>query len=155
VFLWAFFVKLLGLGFSTCRDLKTDTVSLICSKAWINDGSPTLGFLKFGTKGPLADIYQSLAGHTWVDWLFMMGLFLIGITLILGVAMKLAVFSGSLLLLMMWSASLLPANNPLIDDHIVYILALFALLATNNNQAWGLNNWWQKQAIVKKYSLLQ
>jgi len=39
---------------------------------------PTLGFLKFATKGPLADVYQSFAGAAWADWLFMVGLAGIG-----------------------------------------------------------------------------
>jgi hypothetical protein len=50
--LWAFFDKLWGLGFSTCRDAKTGVVTQMCSKAWVNGGSPTTSFLKFAAKGP-------------------------------------------------------------------------------------------------------
>lgn len=72
VFLWAFLDKTFGLGHGT-----TDKA------AWINGGSPTNGFLSKGTSGPLADFYQSFAGATWADWLFMLGLAGIGTALIL------------------------------------------------------------------------
>lgn len=154
-FLWAFFDKLLGLGFATCRNVETDTVAVLCEKAWIHGGSPTTGFLKFATKGPLADFYQSLAGNTFIDVLFMAGLLLIGLALVAGIGMKLATVSGVVLLLMMWSAMLLPENNPLIDDHIIYSIVLLALLAANSRQKWGLRSWWVSQPLVKRFPVLE
>ncbi len=44
-FSWAFIDKVFGLGFATKA-----------AGAWLNGGSPTFGFLKFGTKGPFADL---------------------------------------------------------------------------------------------------
>lgn len=155
IFLWAFLDKLFGLGFATCRDAKTDAVNVMCGKAWLEGGSPTEGFLKFGTQGPFADFYQNLAGLTWVDWLFMMGLLLIGLALITGTALRLATVTGSLLLFMMWTAVLWPANNPLIDDHIVYVFALAGIYMTRDASLWSLRRWWLSQAIVKKYRILQ
>lgn len=154
VFLWAFFDKLLGLGFATCRDATTSAVSVGCEKAWISGGAPTEGFLKFGTQGPFADFYQSLAGKSWVDWLFMIGLLGIGIGLTFGIAMKLSAWSGAIMLLLMWTAALWPANNPVIDDHIVYALALIAIYYLDGQQKLGLRDWWQKQEIVKKLPIL-
>src|SRR5918911_3696589 len=95
--------------------------------AWIHGGSPTQGFLGFATKGPLAGFYQNLAGNPVIDWLFMLGLLGIGLALILGVGMRIAAGSGALLLIMMWSAVLPPANNLFMDDHIVYALVLVFL----------------------------
>ncbi len=155
VFLWAFFDKLFGLGFATCRDPKTEVVDMFCVKAWASGGSPTSGFLSFGTKGPFAEFYQNLVGVAWVDWLFMMGLLLIGLALVLGVAQKLATIAGSLLLFMMWTATLLPENNPVIDDHLIYILVLWGIYINRNTTKWSLNNWWSKQAIVKRLPFLQ
>lgn len=154
IFLWAFFDKLIGLGFSTCRDAKTDVVTTMCDASWLQGGSPTTGFLKFGTKGPLASFYQELAGQGWVDMLFMAGLLLIGTALVFGIAMKLAAITGSLLLLMMWSAALLPEHHPFIDDHIVYIFVIMGLAKAGSNQKWSARNWWSKQQIVKKYPIL-
>lgn len=154
IFLWAFFDKLFGLGYATCRQ-ETGEIIRGCSNAVIEGGSATTGFLKFGTSGPLSDFYQGLAGNSFIDGLFMAGLLGIGIALLLGIGMRIAVATGSLLMLMMWSASLPPENNPLIDDHIIYILVLAGLLLTNKNQVMGLGNWWSKTKLVKTYSWLE
>ncbi len=123
VFLWAFVDKVFGLGFATTAD-----------KAWINGGSPTTGFLSFGVKGPLADIFHSLAGVAVVDWLFMAGLLFVGLALMLNKYVKWACIAGSLMLFFMYLALLWPANNPIIDDHIIYIIAL-ALIAFSYPQS--------------------
>lgn len=155
IFLWAFIDKLMGLGFATCRDAKSDAVTVMCKKAWLEGGSPTTGFLKFGTKGPFAEFYQGLAGNKLVDLLFMAGLLLIGVALITGIANKLAAVSGSLLLLLMWTAVLLPENNPLLDDHIIYIFVLTGIYLSNDNQVWGLKGWWEKQSLSKSLPFLK
>lgn len=155
IFLWAFFDKLFGLGFSTCRDPKTDVVNTMCEKAMINGGSPTTGFLKGATHGPFADFYQSMAGSQLVDILFMSGLLLIGIALVLGIGIKLATLFGSLLMLMMWSSMLPPENNPILDEHIVYILVLLTIGAANADQKFGLRSWWVKLPTVKRLPILQ
>lgn len=155
IFLWAFFDKLFGLGFATCRDASTDTVATMCSKAWLEGGSPTVGFLKFGTKGPFESFYQGLAGNGLIDVLFMAGLLLIGFALVAGIGMRVASVTGALLMLMMWSAALLPENNPILDDHIVYALVLLGLGAANSRQVWGLRGWWVKQPLVKRLPMLE
>jgi hypothetical protein len=53
--------------------------------AWVDGGSPTNGFLSNAPTSPFENIYKDLAGATWADWLFMIGLLLIGVALILGV----------------------------------------------------------------------
>lgn len=113
IFLWAFIDKTFGLGFATAPD-----------KAWIHGGSPTSGFLANGVRGPFADIFHGLAGMALVDWMFMSGLLFVGLTLIFNKYVKWGSITGSLMLLFMYLALLLPENNPIIDDHIVYILVL-------------------------------
>jgi len=154
-FLWAFVDKLFGLGFATCRDPQTEVVTTMCSKAWISGGSPTAGFLKGATRGPFESFYQSLAGNGFIDVLFMAGLLLIGLALIAGIGMRIATISGALLLMMMWSATLLPENNPILDDHIIYSLILLTLLAANSQQKWGLRDWWVNQSLVKRLPILE
>lgn len=156
IFIWAFFDKLFGLGFATCRDAKTEVVSTFCDKAWVNGGSPTTGFLKFAAKGPFKDFYNGLAGNTLIDWLFMVGILLIGIALIAGIATKLAAVTGSLLLLMMWTAALWPDNNPVLDDHIVYIFVLGVIgYSGAANQKLSISSWWSKQSLAKKFPILR
>lgn len=122
VFLWAFLDKTFGLGFATTVE-----------KAWINGGSPTTGFLSFATKGPFAELFQSLAGIAIVDWLFMLGLLGVGVALIFNRYIKWAAIAGSAMLLLMYLAVLPPENNPIIDDHLIYIL-VFAVLAIRNRE---------------------
>ena len=155
IMLWAFFDKLFGLGLATCRDAETDIVTQGCSKAWINGGSPTDGFLKFGSKGPLKDFYATLVGNEFIAILFMVGLLCIGAALLFGVGVRIAAVTGSLLFLMMWSAVLPPANHPFLDDHIVYIFALLVIAASNSNQVLGLGRWWSSIPFVKKNPFLQ
>ena len=156
VFLWAFFDKLIGLGFATCRNVETGAVENMCSKAWLEGGSPTSGFLKFGTEGsPLESMFQSMAGNAFWDWLFMLGLLGIGLALTLGIGMKIAAYAGALLMFFMYLATFQPENNPLIDDHIIYALVLIGLYKVNGKQEFGIGKWWAKQDVVKKHSLLK
>jgi thiosulfate dehydrogenase (quinone) large subunit len=154
IFLWAFLDKLFGLGFSTCRD-KMDAVHVGCSQAWSAGGSPTAGFLGHATKGPFSSAYHNLGGHGWVDWLFMAGLLGVGVGLLLGVAVRLSTVVGSIMLLLMWSSLLWPAQNPLVDEHLVYITVLLALNFSNSQQRWGMRERWLKTGLVKAAPFLE
>jgi thiosulfate dehydrogenase [quinone] large subunit len=153
-FLWAFFDKLLALGFSTGR-AEDGTVDRFGEAAWIHGGSPTKGFLAFGADGPFTDFYHSIAGAAWADWLFMIGLLALGLALTLGVGMRIAGVGGALLYLLMWSVVLPPANNPVIDDHILGAITLVALVLANAGDTWGLSGWWTKKDVVERYPALR
>ncbi|MEO8518807.1 MAG: hypothetical protein ABI438_06465 [Dermatophilaceae bacterium] len=155
VFLWAFLDKAFALGFDTGRNSDTGVVTRFGDAAWIHGGSPTKGFLKFGTDGPLADFYQSFAGAAWADWLFMIALLGIGLGLMLGVAMRITTVSGVALLVMMWSAVLPPANNPFMDDHLIYALTLVMLLLAGAGSMLGLGKAWERLEVVKHHSFLR
>ena len=143
VFLWAFFDKTFGLGLSTK-----------VSNAWVSGGSPTAGFLSKGVNpdSPFASMFNSLAGQGWVDWLFMLGLLGIGLALILGIGLRIAAVSGTILLGLMWLALLPLDNNPVIDDHLVYAAVLW--VAALSKREWSLTNWWLSNDFVKKNSWL-
>ena len=113
IFLWAFLDKTFGLGFATTAD-----------KAWILGGSPTSGFLTHAVVGPFATFFNSLAGVVLVDWLFMLGLLFVGVTLILNKYVKWGALAGIMMLILMYLALLFPENNPFVDDHIVYAVLL-------------------------------
>jgi thiosulfate dehydrogenase [quinone] large subunit len=139
IFLWAFLDKTFGLGHETAS-----------KAAWVNGGHPTLGFLKFGTAGPFTDFYHSIAGDAWADWAFMIGLAGIGVALIAGITMRIAAAGGALLLVLMWSAVLPPANNVFMDDHLVYALVLIALALVKAGHTLGLGAEWERIPFVKK-----
>ena len=144
IFLWAFLDKLFGLGHETES-----------KAAWINGGSPTKGFLSHATTGPFADTYHNIAGQTWADWLFMIGLAGIGTALIAGIAMRIAAATGALLLVLMWTAVLPPENNPFMDDHLIYALVLVSLALANAGRTLGLGQTWERLPLVQQHSLLR
>lgn len=155
IFLWAFFDKLFGLGFATCKSAATGVVNVGCSQAWIHGGSPTTGFLGHATTGPFADFYHHLAGHALVDWAFMLGLLIVGVGLVFGIYVRLAALIGIVMLLLMWSALLWPTNSPGVDEHIIYALALFGIALVDENQVWGMRARWAKTALAKSMPFLK
>jgi thiosulfate dehydrogenase (quinone) large subunit len=158
-FLWAFFDKLLALGFATGavvsdQGVKTG-IDFFGKDAWIHDGNPTLGFLKFGATGPFKGFYNAIAGETWVNVAFMLGLLAIGIALTFGVTMRLGTIAGFVMYLMMWSVALWPANNPVIDDHILGALSMVVLGLTAAGDTWGLGAIWAKTGLVHRFPILR
>ena len=144
VFLWAFLDKTFGLGHETAH-----------GAAWIRGGSPTKGFLAFAAVGPFKGLYHSIAGATWADWLFMVGLLAIGVALLLGVTMRLAAASGALMLVLMWTVALPPANNLFMDDHLIYAMLLVILAAAGAGATLGMGRWWERLPLVSKNSWLK
>lgn len=144
MFVWAFLDKLFGLGHET-----------LSKAAWINGGSPTNGFLAHAPKGPFASFYNSIAGAAWADWLFMAALAGIGVALMLGVTMRIAAASGATLLVLMWSAVLPPANNPFMDDHLIYALVLGVLALTAAGKTLGLGRRWERIPLVTRHGFLK
>ena len=144
IFLWAFLDKTFGLGAATESE-----------NAWIDGGSPTEGFLSFASRGPLKSWFDWMAGDWWADWLFMGGLAAIGVALILGIGMRVAAASGSILLVFMWAAALWPENNPFMDDLLVYAIALIGLAFVHAGDTWGLGKWWSSQPIVENHPVLR
>jgi len=145
IFFWAFIDKLFGLGFATTPE-----------KALFTGGSPTAGFLQFGVHGPFAEFFQGLSGIPLVDWLFMLGLLFVGVSLVLGIFMKLGGYTGILMLILMYTAAgLSPENNPFLDDHIIYIFVILSLMLINSGEYLGLGKWWGNTLLVQKYKFLK
>jgi thiosulfate dehydrogenase (quinone) large subunit len=153
-FLWAFFDKLLALGYATGR-ADDGTVDRFGDAAWINGGSPTEGFLKFGADGPFKGLYNDIAGAAWADWLFMLGLLGIGLALTFGIGMRAAAVAGAFLYLLMWSVVLPPENNPVLDDHILGGLTIVALALTQAGDTWGLGRNWSRTGLALRYPWLR
>lgn len=134
-FLWAFMDKLFGLSFSTPTE-----------RAWINGGSPTTGYLS-NVEGPLAGFYTAMAGNTMIDWLFMLGLLGIGLTLVLGLGARVGALSGALMYVFMYGASLPLATNPILDDHVTGAMILIAIALIPASWAYlGLGKLWTRTA---------
>jgi thiosulfate dehydrogenase [quinone] large subunit len=134
LFLWPFLDKLFGLGFATAPE-----------DAWLAGGSPTLGYLEFGTAGPFAPLFQRMAGNPVVDWLFMLGLLGVGLAMLSGLLVSLAGYAGALMMIILWLSHLPPENNPLLDQHIVYALVLIGLARVRAGRWLGLAGLWRKR----------
>ena len=137
-FLWAFIDKLFGLGFATPE-----------GKGWIDGGSPTMGFLS-SAEGPFAGFYHDLAGTTFANWGFMLGLLGIGLALTLGIGMRIAAAAGATLYVLMWSVALPPANNPFMDEHLIFAGVLVGLALVGAGNTLGFGRSWGKLPIVKR-----
>jgi len=154
VFLWAFFDKAFGWGYSTPS-----------AKAWIHGGSPTKGFLSSVEVGPFQSFFHNIAGTGWANWLFMLGLLGVGLALVLGIGMRIAAGTAVLILALMWFAEYPLARhtsagkasgstNPITDYHFVYAVGAIVLALTYAGHTWGLGKWWASLPIVQKYRWL-
>ena len=154
-FLWAFLDKLLALGFSTGavvndEGARTGIDFLAKDGAWVNGGNPTEGFLAFGVPAhnPFKGLFAAMAGDTWVNVLFMVGLLAIGVTLLTGVGMRIGTAAGALMYLLMYTASLPLENNPIFDDHLLGAISMVVLAAGYAGNTWGLGRAWSSTPLV-------
>lgn len=154
VFLWAFLDKTFGFGYATPK-----------GSGWIDGGSPTEGFLSHLTVGPFADTFNDIAGKGWTDWMFMLGLLGIGAAVMLGVGLRIAAVSGTLLMALMWIAEWPLAKhtptgeptmstNPIVDYHVIYALALIVVAVTYAGNRWGFGRMWARLPFVQRHQSL-
>jgi thiosulfate dehydrogenase [quinone] large subunit len=155
-FLWAFFDKTFGLGYTTTS-----------SNAWIHSGSPTFGFLSHVEVGPFQGLFHSLAGNWLVNWLFMLALLGIGVALVAGVALRIMAMAGVVLLVMMWAAewplarhnstgALTGSTSPFVDYHLIYAITLVMIACiAGAGTIVGFGGRWAKTQIVRRHPMLR
>ena len=110
------------------------------------------GYLK-GAK-TFTGLYQWLASDGmigFIDFLNQWGLTLLGISLILGLWVRWSAILGAILMLLYYFPILdfpkVAEHSYLVDEHIIYALALIVLAKFNAGSVWGLEN---KVKIGKK-----
>jgi thiosulfate dehydrogenase [quinone] large subunit len=144
IFLWAFLDKALGLGFSTPPE-----------RAWINGGAPSQGFLNSdAVVGPLKPFFAAIASPL-SDVLFMLGMLAIGLAVMLGIGLRVSATVGSVLMVAMYLAEWpfganAASNNPLVDYHIIYALALIVVAVLAAGDTWGLGRQWKSLGAVQQ-----
>ncbi|OLS27970.1 MAG: hypothetical protein HeimC3_01330 [Candidatus Heimdallarchaeota archaeon LC_3] len=147
IFLWAFLDKLLGLGFATTPE-----------KAWINGGSPSAGYLSFATnpEGPFYWFFTDiLAPNSQIIDIALMGMLLfVGVALILGIGVRLASLAGIIFMASIWISAIPLENNPIIDEHIIYVLVLLIFAVINAGRWLGFGKQWSNNTFVQKYPIL-
>jgi thiosulfate dehydrogenase [quinone] large subunit len=149
-FLWAFLDKAFGLGFSTCRAPDSSSIDFVCDSAMVQGGSPTYGFLTFGTQrshtGWMFDWMASSAPDSinLADVGFMAALLLGGVALMLGVGVRIAAIGGALLMLFMFLAGdVWPETNPINSSHVIEMVA-FLGIATVGAGRFALQPWFDR-----------
>lgn len=143
IFLWPFLDKTFGLGFSTPAE-----------RAWINGGSPAQGYLG-NVEGPFAGFLQLFA-NPFGDWLFMIGLFGIGVAMIAGAGLRIAAVSGTVLMALMYLAGIpvvVGGSNPIIDSHCIEAILLVIAAVTLSGDTWGVGKVWAR--IIGKHRWLR
>ena len=104
---------------------------------------------------PFASFFNNLAGYAVVDWLFMLGLLGIGLTLTLGVGIRLGAIAGFAMYLFMYAAVMVPENNPVFDDHLIGAISMVVLALTLAGDTWGLGKAWAATKAVKDNPVLR
>lgn len=116
------------------------------------------GFLVNGTQGPLGDWFQSLgtnqAALDVINPLVIWGQVLIGVTLVLGLFTRAGLFWAAAMMMMFYLAQFPPANNPFMDDHLVYILLFGLLGALGAGRILGVDAWIERIPWVKRNRLV-
>ena len=140
---WAFMDKMFGLGFPSTPDV-----------AFVNGGSPTEYYLTYLVDGPFEGFWNSLTGNAVIDWLLMLGLIAVGVSMMLGVASKLSTIGFVVMMTLMFTLSVPPSDNPLLDYHVIYIIAALAVYWMGGYTGIGLGRRWSELAIVRRLPIL-
>ena len=84
---------------------------------------------------------------------------ILGVSLILGIFVRLSSLGGVLLMLLYYFPILqFPYPNPhafIVDEHIIYAVILLFFAATHAGRAWGLENWCSNLSVCSKYPRLR
>lgn len=162
-FLWAFLDKTFGLGYAT------DTAS-----AWIHGGSPASGVM-FALTGPFTGFYQTVTGghavagftaqgapigfvpvNTWIDWVYMASMLLIGIGLMTGIMTRIAAIGGIVWMAIFYTATFFADGryNPFYDVHVLTALVLVGIIVVDAGRYLSLGRYWRRFELVQKHLIL-
>lgn len=94
-----------------------------------------------------------------VDFINEWGLVLLGLSLILGVGVRLSSTLGAALMLLYYFPALkFPYPNPhsyIVDEHIIYALVLLFFAVVRAGRVWGLENWCSNLPICSRFPWLR
>jgi len=83
---------------------------------------------------------------------------LLGVSLILGIGVRLSSFLGALLMLLYYIPLGFPRPNPnafIVDQHVIYIFVLFFFASIKAGRFMGLENWCSGLPICSKFPKLR
>lgn len=107
------------------------------------------------------EFYQWLASPAnigWVNFINEWGLTLLGLSLILGIGVRLSSVLGAVLMILYWFPVLqfpYTEHGFLVDEHIINASILLYFAAVRAGRVWGLENWCSKLPICSKFPRLR
>lgn len=102
-----------------------------------------------GLKGPFAFLFTPLANNAFIDYLNAYGLLLVGIALLLGIFLRWSCFWGIVLMVLYYFAGYPPKSAFIVDQHIIYSIALVLLAGVGAGRVWGLDKIIEETGFVK------
>ncbi|MGH9331348.1 MAG: DoxX subfamily [Vicinamibacterales bacterium] len=123
---------------------------------WARDGHPlagwsAAGYLRNATSGPLAGLFQSLAGSAaggWVDLAVPVGLALVGVSLVLGLLTELGCLGAAAFLTLFYLSAIPTSGAPqagaegtylLVNKNLIELAAVMVLLSFRTGRIAGLD----------------
>jgi len=109
------------------------------------------------------DVYAVFTTPAWaptITFLVGYGHLLIGLSLLVGLMVRVSASFGILLMLVYWTAHMdFPyiedSNNFLLDFHIVYAGVLAFLIVKQAGHVWGLDGWIERQGFFQRHPVLK
>lgn len=80
------------------------------------------------------------------------GLFLLGLSLMLGLGVRISSLLGIVLMILYYIPLGFPYPNPhalIIDEHIIYAAGLFLLYTMRAGRIWGFGSWSSKSSVLQ------
>jgi thiosulfate dehydrogenase (quinone) large subunit len=68
--------------------------------------------------------------------------------------MRVAAISGTVLLVLMWTASFVPDNDIFMDDHLIYAVVLLGLAVVGAGNTLGFGRRWTNTSLVRNHPWL-
>lgn len=103
--------------------------------------------------------FASPANIGWVNFVNEWGLTLLGVSLILGLFVRLSSVLGAVLMLLYYFPVLtfptIAPHSYIVDEHIIYFLILIFFAAIRAGRYWGLEDWCSRLPICSKYPKLR
>ena len=94
-----------------------------------------------------------------IDFMVKWGLTLLGVSLILGLFVRISAYLGMLLMLLFYlpilNFPMVGKGSYLVDKHIIYMAVLFALASFRAGHVWGLEKWLVNLPIFSRYPKLR
>lgn len=148
---WALFLLRVGAGWMFFYA----GITKVMNPAW-----SAVGYI--GEAKTFSGFYSMLTTPDWlpiVNFVNEWGLVLLGVSLILGVGVRLSSILGAVLMLLYYFPILdFPYPNThsfIVDEHIIYIMSLLVLASFRAGRVWGLENWCSNLSLCSKFPKLR